>query len=186
MRFFRSQRVSALPDAQLVDRYRATHDKDLVGILFDRHAHLVFGICFKLLKDEERARDAVLTVFENLFEDLLRFEVRNFSAWMHTVARNYCLAELNRVRREACDRLVADVPGHEAEPADPWLARRLGNLKNALAAINEEQKTCIELFYLHQLSYREVAARTGMTYNQVKSHIQNGKRNLKKILAHVT
>ncbi len=172
-----------MSDGQVIVRFRATRDKDLVGILFDRHAHLVFGICFRLLKDEERCKDAVLTIFGNLFEDLLQYEVRNFPAWIHSVARNHCLAELKRMNRECSIRIQSDIPSTETDEPS---VRNTGRLKIALAAISREQQTCIELFYLDRLSYLEVAARTGMTYNQVKSHIQNGKRNLKRILTHAS
>jgi RNA polymerase sigma-70 factor (ECF subfamily) len=55
----------------------------------------------------------------------------------------------------------------------------LNSLETALKMLNEEQKVCIELFYLQQKSYAEVVELTGYTLNNVKSFIQNGKRNLK-------
>ncbi len=47
--------------------------------------------------------------------------------------------------------------------------------------LNTEQKECVSLFYLQKKSYAEIAEITGFTMLQVKSHIQNGKRNLKLI-----
>jgi RNA polymerase sigma-70 factor (ECF subfamily) len=55
----------------------------------------------------------------------------------------------------------------------------LTNLEMAIETLNQDQKKCIELFYLQQKSYTEVAEITGYTLNNVKSFIQNGKRNLK-------
>jgi RNA polymerase sigma-70 factor (ECF subfamily) len=40
----------------------------------------------------------------------------------------------------------------------------------------------VERFYLHQQSYQQIAEGTGYSLSQVKSHIQNGKRNLKLLL----
>jgi RNA polymerase sigma-70 factor (ECF subfamily) len=48
--------------------------------------------------------------------------------------------------------------------------------------LNEEQKTCVTLFYLQKKSYHEIADETGYTPLQVKSYIQNGKRNLKNLV----
>jgi RNA polymerase sigma-70 factor (ECF subfamily) len=48
--------------------------------------------------------------------------------------------------------------------------------------LNKEQKKCIELFYLQKKSYIQIVALTGYTLMQVKSHIQNGKRNLKFLI----
>ena len=53
-------------------------------------------------------------------------------------------------------------------------------LDHALDQLNKEQQKCIRLFYLEKRSYNEIANITGMDLKKVKSHIQNGKRNLKK------
>jgi RNA polymerase sigma-70 factor (ECF subfamily) len=52
-------------------------------------------------------------------------------------------------------------------------------LEKALSNLNDEQRTCIDLFYYKQKTYQEVASITGYDLNKVKSAIQNGKRNLK-------
>ena len=52
-------------------------------------------------------------------------------------------------------------------------------LPDAIQNLSEEQRACIELFYLKEKCYEEVSEITGYTMKQVKSYIQNGKRNLK-------
>ena len=49
----------------------------------------------------------------------------------------------------------------------------------ALEQLNDDQKKCLDLFYFKDKSYVEIAEITGYTINEVKSYIQNGKRNLK-------
>ncbi|MCH7910662.1 MAG: sigma-70 family RNA polymerase sigma factor [Candidatus Hydrogenedentes bacterium] len=58
----------------------------------------------------------------------------------------------------------------------------LQGLENAIAGLNDEQRRCIELFYLEQKCYNEVAAITTYSLNEVKSYIQNGKRNIKLLM----
>jgi RNA polymerase sigma-70 factor (ECF subfamily) len=55
-------------------------------------------------------------------------------------------------------------------------------LPEAIKKLSDEQRICIELFYLHEKSYQEVVETTNFSLNQVKSYIQNGKRNLKIML----
>ena len=45
--------------------------------------------------------------------------------------------------------------------------------------LSAEQKTCVTLFYLQKKSYSDIVASTGFNIMQVKSYIQNAKRNLK-------
>ena len=58
----------------------------------------------------------------------------------------------------------------------------LNNVQNALQLLNPEQQLCVTLFYLQKKSYTEIASQTGFSMMQVKSNIQNGKRNLKLLL----
>ena len=55
-------------------------------------------------------------------------------------------------------------------------------LESAIEELKDEHKKCLIHFYLKKKSYDEVATITGFDLNQVKSFIQNGKRNLKLIL----
>jgi RNA polymerase sigma-70 factor (ECF subfamily) len=55
----------------------------------------------------------------------------------------------------------------------------LQRLEYCLQTLSEEQKKSVELFYLQNKCYKEIAAETGIEWNKVRSHIQNGRRNLK-------
>jgi RNA polymerase sigma-70 factor (ECF subfamily) len=60
--------------------------------------------------------------------------------------------------------------------------RQLDLMTDCLQELNKEQKQCVTLFYLEKRSYNEIADLTGFSLMQVKSYIQNGKRNLKILL----
>ena len=55
-------------------------------------------------------------------------------------------------------------------------------MATSLEELNPEQKQCLILFYLEKKSYQEISENTGFSLMQVKSYIQNGKRNLKILL----
>jgi RNA polymerase sigma-70 factor (ECF subfamily) len=69
---------------------------------------------------------------------------------------------------------------HHHNSAD--LSERIPKLQKGIALLKTEQRRCIELLYLQNKSYQEVAEITGYTLKNVKSYIQNGKRNLKNYL----
>lgn len=52
-------------------------------------------------------------------------------------------------------------------------------MEAGLKELNREQQQCVTLFYLEKKSYQEITEQTGFSMLQVKSYIQNGKRNLK-------
>lgn len=180
MRFLRSNRKVHLSDEEIIEAYRHEVNPDLLAILFERYSHLVFAVSMNYLKNEEESKDAVLAIFEKLASDLQHYHIRKFSAWLHTVTRNYCLKEEKnkkiKVRLSEEDKIMADEPENDK---DDSIDVHLNYLPEALKNLNTEQRTCIHLFFLKEKSYREISELTGYDYNQVKTFIQNGKRNLK-------
>ena len=77
-------------DHELVQKFRETRDNAIVGELFQRYTHLVFGVCMKYLKDEDEAKDGVMQIFEKILTDLHRHNVENFKGWIYMVAKNHC------------------------------------------------------------------------------------------------
>lgn len=181
-----------LSDVELIARYKQSSEIYYAGVLYQRYTHLLLGLCLKYLKNAEDSQDAVMDIFEQITVALLKHEVANFKSWLHSLARNHCLMKLRKpeVKRTIThDFTAADenliVENFEVEHLLEGDEReaQLRHLPAALNQLDAEQKTCIELFYLQSKSYEEVATATGYNFNQVKSYIQNGKRNLKIILS---
>ena len=187
---FRSVNIGKLTDLEVIARYRKTGNNDCVGELYKRYSTLVFGVSLKYLKDEAEAQDAVISIFEKLMDDLHKHTISNFKSWLHSVTRNHCLMALrekqSKQRKVVQFQAENTVNGHQpidAEREEKHLKEtQLSELEEAIKQLNEEQRTCIELFFLQQKCYQEVAELSGYTMKQVKSYIQNGKRNLKNIL----
>lgn len=174
-------------DEELIDQYRKTKDSEIVGRLFERHATFVFSVSLKYLHDKEKARDVTMQVFEKLLDALLKFEVKYFKAWLHMITKNQCLMYLRseKTKFKNSTRFINDEKSfmenetvlHHDEKDETEL--NLSKLPEAMKTLPDKQRICIELFYIQDKSYVEVADITGYSLNEVKSFIQNGKRNLK-------
>lgn len=175
-----------LSDNELIERYRYSYDNAYIGELYQRYSAMLFGVCLKYLKDEEKAKDVVMDVFEKILKDLKRHDVDNFRTWIYSVTKNQCLMLLRSekrqdARKEEYQHLMKEVvefniPQHLNGETQAELDRRLDD---AIAGLKKEQQQCIKLFYFDKKSYEEIEANTGFTYKEVKSYLQNGKRNLK-------
>ncbi|TGE09399.1 RNA polymerase sigma factor [Hymenobacter fodinae] len=202
--FFRRRPAPAaeLSDAELLQRYRTEGSVHDLGTLYERHMPTVLAICRRYLREEEDAKDAVMQLFEQLVEKLRRHEVDNFPAWLHTTARNHCLMAL-RARQRAGPAAGGALVVHFPDAADMESAvsrhlvdddpaeadfheQQLQQMEQALAGLPPGQKQCLELFYLEKKCYRDIADLTGLDLNAVKSHIQNGKRNLRRHLESIS
>lgn len=185
MFFKRFRKARPATDAECVAAYQATGDLNVLGELYERHMDLVYAVCFNYLRDEEASKDAVMQLFEQLITDLRRHEVQNFRSWLHTVARNYCLMQLRARRQQGVEALPND-PEQTLRLADVTddgeLELNLSRMDHCLTTLPPEQRLCIDLFYLQQKSYADIARQTGFDLKQVKSYLQNGRRNLKLCL----
>lgn len=186
MRLFKSKNIVKYSDNELIDEYKTKQDAQLIGELYKRYSHLVFGVCMKYLKNESEAEDSAIQIFENLLEDLLKHDIKNFKSWLHSVTRNHCLMFLRKQqtvlkREKEYEHTLTDFtePESNFEPHEKETQEKmLTSLEKAIEYLKEEQKICIQLFFLQEKRYEEVAEITGFSIKQVKSYIQNGKRNL--------
>lgn len=179
-------------DAQLIRAFVENNSINDFGTLFERYTHLVFGVCMKYLHNQAEAEDAVMDIFEKLMSDLKRHEVQDFKNWLYRVSKNHCLMVLRKrtVKYRAEDDIFREKQqefmeiideGHHLHEEDEK-AGILISLHNALLGLREEQRRCLEMMYKEKRTYREIADITGYSMKEVKSYIQNGKRNLKNNL----
>lgn len=175
-----------LTNQELLDRYYLDGDLEWLGILFPRFTMLLYGLCFKYLRNEEEAKDAVQQVFLKAIPELAKYKVTYIKSWLYMIAKNYCLMQLRGSANRPVELTAAyAVNGDEEEEKKLAIEKEndLEALENAISGLNREQQLCITLFYLKKKSYHQVSEETGFSLMQVKSHIQNGKRNLKLILS---
>lgn len=184
--FRKKENIEHLTDEQLVQRYLQTGDNAPVGELYNRYARLVFGLSLRYLKNKDESRDILFGIFEKLLNDLKKHEIRNFKSWLYTYTRNECLMFLRKSKIHTVQADVFDLPiGIEEDNEEEIKDREkaLQYLGHVVETLTEEQKVCIRMFYIENKSYNDIASETGLNFNQIKSFIQNGKRNLRIKLA---
>jgi RNA polymerase sigma-70 factor (ECF subfamily) len=165
-------------DSELLSEYRNGDAQKAIGLIFSKHKAFVMGVCMQTLHDVEESKDATMQVFERLISDLQRFDIQHFTSWLYAYTRNHCLQTIRKREAEKNHQTFMETPfvwhPTDVEPDEI----RFEQLDNALHTIPHDQQACIRLFFLEGKSYAQISNETGYTLNQVKSHIQNGKRNL--------
>lgn len=180
--FLRNISHTTLTDNELVALYKRSEDLAVLGELYQRYMDLVYGVCLKYFKDPEAAKDAVMQVFEELVSKLKKHEVENFRGWLHQVAKNHCLMQLRTPRNLKTVEFRTELVQNEENVHLNGVLEKEENfrkLEYCLGKLTDEQRTAIKLFYLDGKCYNEIVEITGQEWNQVRSFIQNGRRNLK-------
>ncbi|HET8572469.1 MAG TPA: sigma-70 family RNA polymerase sigma factor [Edaphocola sp.] len=171
-----------ISDEKLLANYYKTYDPKWLGDLLARYTLLLFGVCMKYLRHEEEARDTVQQVYLKVLSAMAKTQVHNFGGWVYQITRNECLTRLRqRHERPSEAGLFNMEESEESLPVEEWMAeeQKFMQLELALKDLKTLQRDCINLFYFQAKSYQEIAEQLALTIKEVKSHIQNGKRNLK-------
>jgi len=175
-----------MTDKELLAKYHIAHDNRWLGILLQRYTLLLLGVCMKYLRNEDDAKDSVQQVFLKVIQELQKYKVEYFKSWLYMVARNHCLMKLRDRQSKIPVELTENLAAAPEEITD-WqkLVQNdltLEMMETSLKELNTEQQQCVTLFYLEKKSYREISELTGYSSLQVKSYIQNGKRNLRILI----
>jgi RNA polymerase sigma-70 factor (ECF subfamily) len=181
----KTDRYEHISDNELLENYYQSRDQQWIGILLERYTMLLLGVCMKYLKNEEEAKDAVQQVFLKVLTEVSKYKIEYFKSWLYMVAKNHCLMKLRGQQGKYTKELKEETAiEHQQADKNELLANEntFLLLEQSIGELNEEQKQCVTLFYLQKKSYQEIATTTGLSLMQVKSHIQNGKRNLRMLL----
>ncbi len=160
--------------------------------LFEPLRGNVFAIACRLIGAQD-AEDVVMDTYLKAWKALPGFRGgASLKTWLAHIARNACL---DRIRRVQTARAESMSPADPAEPArelsDPTLStpdetvrsREIARLvRTALARLDEAHRTALQLRYVDDLSYAEIAAATGVRIGTVMSRLFNGKRKLRMIV----
>lgn len=185
------QNLTKLADDELLQSLTKDNYGDIVNEIFNRYSHILYGVCYKYLKNTEESKDAVQSIFEKIFIDLSNHTVKNLKSWLFVVAKNYCLMhirkrqlDLKELTPESTTNVLYKLYQEElGQKIDNEVAEnQISKMLALMEKLSSQQGICLSLMYLEDKSYKEIADITGFGMNEVKSHIQNGKRNLRKLL----
>ncbi len=187
---FSGKRKSSKSEKELLLSYKRTEDIGIIGELYDKYVHLVYGICLKYLKNREDSKDAVMQIFEKIIIELKEKEVMNFQSWLYVVSKNFCLMKLRKsdkylkfdIADDNTQNIIMESSNELHLNNELKLDYEEKIVKKCLENLSVQQRQCVQLFYYDEKCYREISEITRYDLNKVKSYIQNGKRNLKNCI----
>lgn len=169
-----------LTDEELIKDISIYSHKQIVAEFYNRYGYMVFGVCLKYFKNKEDAEDKTIEVFSILEAKLKNNTIHHFRPWLHSLTRNECLMELRKRKAKKNSNIEIEVSENDEEieirlENEKWLHL----LPDLTTQLNELQGTCIDLFYFKNQSYQVISEALSIPIKEVKSHLQNGKRNLR-------
>jgi RNA polymerase sigma factor (sigma-70 family) len=178
--FLKNLKNSTATDQELVRLYKQDGDIRVLAELYQRYMELLYAVCIKYLKEQEAAKDAVMAIFEELVPKLLKHEVVHFRGWLYMVAKNFCLMQLRSQKQMHIvqDTEIMQLTENLHLNGVFDKEENLNQLSKCIDALSPDQKQTVQLFYLQEKCYKEIAVITDTDWNKVRSLIQNARRNL--------
>jgi RNA polymerase sigma-70 factor (ECF subfamily) len=181
--FLTRKKYSSLSDEDLILLYKKEKSNLIMDNIYKRYGHLLLAIAIKYVRNREEAQDIVMNLFEKLGDKIAKHDIQNFKSWLHTTLKNECLMHLRKTKKinstttiENLENIVSELDSEEFYQTKEKV---FNELESSLSELKNEQRKSVELFYLENKSYVEIAEILNISLNNVKSAIQNGKRMLK-------
>jgi len=175
-------------DVALIERCLRKDQSAWEGIVA-RYRRKVFHIAYKFTGKHDEAEDLSQDIFLKLFKSLDKFNRdADFSTWLSSVARNYCIDHYRASKREK-EVVVEDLVAMDLAPAasgNPHRALedrdRRSFLRHGLELLPDKLREAVILRDLQGLSYQEMADRLRLPEGTVKSRINRGREELARLL----
>jgi len=170
--------VSDPPDLELVERFRRFGDRPAFDRLVERHQRWVRGVCARILRSDDLGEDAAQEVFARALSHIHDWRGDNFPGWLKAIAVNTALTIVDREKRWAPLEAAADPPAVTRDPEAALLAeRRSAQARAIIARLPEKQRLVFVMKYIDGCSYDDIERLTGFSNKEVKSFLQNARRN---------
>jgi RNA polymerase sigma factor (sigma-70 family) len=159
-------------------------DSQAYRILVNNYKDMVYTLCVRMVKNsmyaEELAQDAFLKAYKNIGS--YRKESK-FSTWLYRIALNTCLSALRKNKISEVD-INDDQFESEGNLGIKTLEEKDTSLllKLAIESLKKEEQIVIQLFFLEELSIKEIAEITNISESNVKVKLHRTKQKLKEII----
>jgi RNA polymerase sigma-70 factor (ECF subfamily) len=190
--FFETRRLtrqykeqSLMEESDIRRQLDARRYAEAFDLLVARLKDKVFGLAFSILRDQTQAEDAAQEVFLKIWKALPRYNgSASLSTWTYAITRNTCLTELKRRSARATvplPEIEGDDEAAFAPAADEAPHGAQMDILSLLDKLAANYRQVIELFYLEQKSYQEVASMLDMPIGTVKTLLFRGRKELLRI-----
>ena len=176
-------------DVQLIQR-TLSGDDTAFGILLRRHQKSVHALVWRKIGDFHTAEDITQDTFLQAYKKLSTLKNHNqFAGWLYVIADRLCI-DWSRKRRLPTQSLEdtpveeierASYTHHVAEQQQTEIAEHRHELvKKLLAKLPESERTVVTLYYLGEMTTKEIGKFLGVSVDTIKSRLRRGRKRLQE------
>ncbi len=169
-------------DIDLVRRFVEKNDSEAFDKLVARHRGWILRVCRRFLRSNDLAEDAAQEVFARCLEKLPTLESQNLAGWLKAIAVNCCLNILEKEKRWTTLDDTRE-RGEDSVERSIIDSEKLERVIRCMEGLSDKQRIVFSMKYIDGRSYEEIQQLTGFTAKEVKSFLQNARRNFENMWA---
>jgi RNA polymerase sigma-70 factor (ECF subfamily) len=168
----------------------AVGDTEALARLYDESVSMLYGLAFRILGNPEDAEEAIVDVFEQVWQKAKTFNPERGSVWrwLSMITRSRALdrlraASAQRKHEHATLADIGDVTTRDPWPDEASMFRQQQSIvREALSGLPREQREALELAYFSGLSHKEIAVALSLPLGTIKSRIRMAMEKLRYAL----
>ena len=167
-------------DIHIVEQLK-NGDLSAYDSLFVKYYKLLCVSAYFFLKDEQKAKDLVQTLFLNIWEKKLYLHFHDdIRGYLYRAIKNRCLNQLSKQKtREKNHKAFAELQDEKCSPHDDTQPDYYGQMRNTLEGMTGQKKLAIQMVYVKGKRYQDAAGEMGISINSFKTHLKSGLKTLR-------
>ena len=153
-----------------------------------------YYVALKYMKQEEEAADVLQDAYIKAFQNLDQLqEPDKFPGWFSKIVASKALDELRKKKVVLFSQMQTE-DSEEVSMEELLVDERVENrpelamdreetsrlVQEMIAGLSDEQRMCVMMFYIEQMSVKNIAEVTGVSENTVKSRLKYGRKNIEE------
>jgi RNA polymerase sigma-70 factor, ECF subfamily len=157
-------------------------DQEAWNMLINAYSKAVYNITLNFFADRDIAADVTQDIFLKMYNNLEKFkEEKNFTAWLFTISRNYCIDYWRKNKKYLLNNQELDekVSLPSPTPEDTVVREsEIRELRKKIARLEPDLRVMLILRDIQDLSYQEIAGKFSIPEGTVKSRINRARLKL--------
>jgi len=170
-------------DNELVSRIVETNNTELFGLLYDRHARVVYNKCLVFLQNPIEAQDLTHDIFVHLFVKLRTFKGHSkFTTWLYSLTYNFCVnyiqRDVEKVHKKEPIRDDVLEAVDDGIPDERLFELKWDKMQRAMKAIDPDEKALLIMKYQDDFSIKDIMQALDINESAVKMRLKRSKNKL--------
>ena len=172
-----------MSDHELLQSYTRDHAQSAFATLVERHVDLVYSAARRQVRSPHIAEEVAQSVFVELARQAAKIPPSQpLAAWLYVVTRRTAIDAVRREARRLARETTAAELANMQTPSESW-SKIEATLDEAMAALNDTERTAIVLRFFQNLSLREVGETLGVSEDTAQKRVSRALDRLRASLA---